>query len=66
MDPIGNRPPTSEHGVIRDAQKAMDAAVLRLVDGASQAPSSTSGANGPPPAPVAAEPREGSTIHVVA
>ena len=67
MDPIGNRPPTSPYGVIRNAQKAMDAGVLRLIDGASQGPSAALGDGNTPPAdPVEATPAQGSTVHVVA
>ena len=60
MDPIGNQAPTSEYGVIRSAQKTTDAGVLKLIDRAG------GGGNAPPEAPVQAEPKDGSTIHVVA
>jgi hypothetical protein len=64
MDSISSRPPTSPHGVIRNAQKAMDAGMLRLIEGAGQGP--TGGGNTPPAAPVEATPTRGSTVHVVA
>ncbi len=59
MDPISSRPPTSPYGVIRNAQKSIDAGMLRLIDGAGAG-------NAPPAAPVAATPTRGSTVHVVA
>ncbi|HJW75877.1 MAG: hypothetical protein A2V77_23685 [Anaeromyxobacter sp. RBG_16_69_14] len=66
MNSISSRPPTSPHGVIRNAQKAMDAGMLRLIDGAGQGASAALGGNSPPVAPVEATPRRGSTVHVVA
>jgi hypothetical protein len=64
MDSISSRPPTSPHGVIRNAQKAMDAGMLRLIDGASQGPARDG--NAPPAAPVQVTPTRGSTVSVIA
>ncbi len=60
MNPIGDQSPTSPYGAIRDAQKAMAAGMLRLIDSAAQS------GNAPPAAPIQAAPRSGSSIHVVA
>jgi hypothetical protein len=38
MDPIGDRRPTSPYGVVRDAQKAMGAGMLRFPGAAVVAP----------------------------
>jgi hypothetical protein len=64
MNAIGDRAPTSEHGLLRRAQHAKDAGMQSLIDGAAQV---AAAANATPPAqPVAAAPRDGSTVHVVA
>ncbi len=67
MDPISDRPPTSPYGVIRDAQKAMDAGAVRLIDGTAQGlTAALAGGNAPPAAPFEVAPTRGSTVHVVA
>jgi hypothetical protein len=58
-------------GLLQRTQKYLDAAALRLVDsatggGAQQLQASEPPSSTPPVQPVAASPREGSTIHVVA
>jgi len=60
MNPIGDQSATSPYGVIRDAQKAMAAGMLRLIDGAAQS------GNAPPAAPIQAAPTRGSSVHVIA
>ena len=60
MNPIGDQSPTSSYGVVRDAQKAIAASMLRLIDTATQ------GGNAPPAAPIQAAPKPGERIHVVA
>jgi len=53
---------------VKKAEKLEGELALKLIDGALQAPRVALDQLGrfPPAAPVSAEPREGSTIHVVA
>jgi hypothetical protein len=67
MDAISGRPPTSPYGVVRDAQRSVDAGAVRLIDGSAQAlDGALSRPDRPPAVPFAAEPARGSTVHVVA
>lgn len=58
MNAIGDRQPTSPHGLLRRAQKEMDAGMQRLIEDAT--------ASGAQLHPEKAPPKAGSTIHVVA
>jgi hypothetical protein len=53
---------------VKKAEKLQGELAMKLIDGATQAPRVAADQLGrfPPAAPVQAEPREGSTIHVVA
>ncbi len=67
MNSIGDRSATSPYGVIRDAQKAIDAGMLKLIDGSARGMATALGSGGAQgAAPVQAEPPPGSTVHVVA
>ncbi len=67
MDPINDRQPTSPYSVIRDAQRASDAAMVRLIDGAAQqATAALARGHAPPAAPVEAVPDRASSVHVIA
>jgi len=58
----------AQAGLIQRTQKYEDAAALKLVDGATSVPlqSSAPPPRTPPVQPVAAAPREGSSVHVIA
>ena len=55
-------------GLVQRTQKYLDAAALKLIEGIGPAPGQPAvpPSNVPPVEPVAAPPRDGGTIHVVA
>lgn len=67
MDPIQTDAASSQFGAVRRANKAVESSVAGLIDAtAAGMAAAIQYANAPPAQPVAAEPRAGSRIHVVA